>query len=988
MRNKIILENSTNLWRALVVVVGGCGTITTAALSSCTTTDYNSTRISKSAHIHHHQKEDPSCDRQYLKEEGEGQQSNSHVHCGKQSHLRTSEAYLERKQPERPTSESLTAFPFSSLSKRRDSNSSTSVLPLTTFARAPRGHDALTDDPTAMAFSTVAAQQQQQKYKIVDYDFVVVGNGNAGNAAVETLQQQCPGATIALVDPLRRPPRTASSASSSRQQQHLDYYATFATGLDPHNRIVKLLESHHDSSSHDATFERQRGGAVKTSANATSTANTTTTCAPPNVRLRYRHAILLATGNHGAPPPVYLIDPNAQSRIMELRPSFRPFVSKVGAGGESSSDAPIGQLRPFVPAMRVRELAVEAAARGETVGVLGSGWDAIDLAVEVASAAVGTAAAATSTMASPPPSPPWMIYGSAGPASHILPNYLSAAVAKRLRSRKAASTAEGRVRILDRTLIRYINLEEDKKNKAHIQMYTAKSHDFLDTQRINVDLLVITGDGNAVLPTEDIPKSLRESSLRGSAEGRHWYKSWSQLTYDDENSETGASSSNTSRDKLLLCYKDDGRIVVNPEFSACTGVFAAGSAAKCGNSLTGHTNVAGMGAVDGPASGRVAATNMSRSFYNKGRGLFSQTTSTHRIASKDPVPIWRSDFLSYDVNQRTVSSLASVGIHALCVGHCDSERYSTHGVWWTNLAAQKRLLARQQQDEEDIQEKGVTVQGRDRSAKQRRRRVGKKASHPVYGLGIVFYLDRTGKIQGVMTWGLPFSDNDLQLNNDLVQRMKEIIVRSNISGGYIYSPSAPFSLGSESQMHMSDQLTLQSRRLLATAFSSLADQVQVFPKPLHRYTEVRPPRVRSVGVLKRNDDGHGQGVLGEDMFYGQTSSMGQEDRSPVPMKPIAGVGFASPQAGTLVESPATDDETPSLYAQRRNSVRTKNVSYQTVQNMHNFYLHEHREKQFDDNEALARPPKEEPLWIRKGDERRQTNAAESRSASLRAAFGA
>jgi hypothetical protein len=143
--------------------------------------------------------------------------------------------------------------------------------------------------------------------------------------------------------------------------------------------------------------------------------------------------------------------------------------------------------------------------------------------------------------------------------------------------------------------------------------------------------------------------------------------------------------------------------------------------------------------------------------------------------------------------------------------------------------------------------------------------------------------------------------------------------------------------------------------------------------------------------LKRNDDGHGQGVLGEDMFYGQTSSLDQENRSPVPVKPIAGVGFASPQAGTLVESPTTDDDNdkaPSLYTQRRNSVRTKNVSYQSVQNMHNFYIHEHREKQFDDNEALARPPKEEPLWMRKGDERRQTNAAEARSASLRAAFGA
>jgi Apoptosis-inducing factor, mitochondrion-associated, C-term len=514
-----------------------------------------------------------------------------------------------------------------------------------------------------------------------------------------------------------------------------------------------------------------------------------------------------------------------------------------------------------------------------------------------------------------------------------------------------------------------------------------------------------------VLPTDDIPKSLLESSSSSSGmDGRSWYKAWSQLTYDhadegyNSNNTDNSSNSNVSISdkKLLLCYKDDGRVAVNPEFAACTGVFAAGSVAKCGNSLTGHANVAGVGAVDGPASGRVAAINMARNYYDnkhsrEGGGLFGSrqttTTSAYRIVSKDPVPVWRSDLLSYDANAKTMSSLASVGIYALCVGHCDSERFSTHGVWWTNLAAQKRLAARQQQDEQyAMEEKNGIDQGQDRSPKQQRRRLRKKSSSPVYGLGIVFYLDRTGKIHGVMTWGIPFSNNDLQLNNDLVQQMKQIIVRSHISGGFAYAPSAPFTLGSESQMLVSHQLTFASRQLLATAFSSLDDDVQDFPRPLHRFTEVRPPRVRSVGVLKRNDDGHGQGVLGEDMFYGQSSSIEQTDPSPVPMKPIAGVGFASPQSGTVEESPPADNgngkASSSTYMQRRASVRTRNVSYQSAQNMHNFFLHEHREKQFEDNEALARPPKEEPLWIRKGDEKRQTNAAESRSAALRAAFGA
>ena len=54
-----------------------------------------------------------------------------------------------------------------------------------------------------------------------------------------------------------------------------------------------------------------------------------------------------------------------------------------------------------------------------------------------------------------------------------------------------------------------------------------------------------------------------------------------------------------------------------------------------------------------------------------------------------------------------------------------------------------------------------------------------RGSLPVYGSGVVYYLSRSGKIEGIMLWGLPFSSipNNVHssLNTELVDRLKEII---------------------------------------------------------------------------------------------------------------------------------------------------------------------------------------------------------------------
>lgn len=447
--------------------------------------------------------------------------------------------------------------------------------------------------------------------------------------------------------------------------------------------------------------------------------------------------------------------------------------------------------------------------------------------------------------------------------------------------------------------------------------------------------------GNAVQPTLHIPPHLQESR-----DGRVWYESWSQL------------SMKSSRDpSMIVCYKDDGRIVVNSELCAATGVYAAGSVAKCGNALTGHADVAGQGVHDATMAGKVAALNMARHYKQNGFFNFSSDDGPLPAVMRDAIPVWRSDVLSYDDGKRRPTSLSSVGIQALCVGTCDSERYTTHGVWWTNQSAQQRILRLLEQDEATYGDSSTDMTPKQN--KRRRQRL-KESTKMVYGFGVVYYLDRTGRIQGVMTWGLPFAKGSQhEINPQLLEIIKEVILTN---GGMN-------SLETElDQMRMSQYLADTSRTLVAMAFSESTQEAHSshqlegpgadFPRPLHRFTDNKPMGIRSHGVLKRRD-GHGQGILGEDLFSRYT----QVVPDPSPPKPVTGgVGYASQDA-------------------------QGQKSYQAAWNWYDYQVFEQRELRWTENENLARPPKEDALWIRKGDETRNVSAAETRAAVMDSVVG-
>ena len=475
--------------------------------------------------------------------------------------------------------------------------------------------------------------------------------------------------------------------------------------------------------------------------------------------------------------------------------------------------------------------------------------------------------------------------------------------------------------------------------------------------------------GTATLPTTSGP-----SYLESAREGRVWYQTWSQLLASD-NSSSPHSSALHSNNNILACYADDGRIAVNAELSAGNGVYAAGSVAKYPNPWTGSADVAGVGIEEGTEAGMVAGSNMARDFYQHssnqhssslfGFGGSKKDSETYQNKShlKHPIPVWRSDQTRHSVGDKR-DGLKDAGIYALCVGTCDSERFSTQGFWWTNQS--KRL--KQWLDDDTVGDSNDTSQT---SRRRRTKRLGKNPASslkPVYGRGIVYYMDQdSGHIQGVMIWGLPFTENDGSeaLNSSLVQQMQKII---QTNGGFR-------NLGQDSEserVQFVDFLTQSSRRILVEALSPFSPQriaPDVLPRPLIRYTEVRPASMRRVRVLNRKQEARGHGFLGEDLF---SRSASIEEVPPGKLPDFD--NLRELDTNEIFYEPKFSKD---ISREDRTAARKARA-----QSLKNWVIWDWYQSRWEENEELARPPKEEHLWLRKGDEDRGVSSKDRFNESL------
>ena len=427
---------------------------------------------------------------------------------------------------------------------------------------------------------------------------------------------------------------------------------------------------------------------------------------------------------------------------------------------------------------------------------------------------------------------------------------------------------------------------------------------------------------------------------------------------------------------FITCFLDDGRVSVNSELMAASSLFAAGSLAKYPNARTGQADVAGGSHMSAELSGEVAARNMVGD-----KNHVTQSRNQHLPSLQESIPIWRSDVIPYlppaqanEINasrmeatqQASTLALYSMGIHALCVGRCDSEGMATHGFWWTNTNQQTNGVENDSENNRHINNVGVEEKDDSRRLKLvgpstfmkrlTQRTTMSKSNRgvlPVFGSGVVFYLDRSGNIQGVMLWGLPFSENpnDVHsaINCSLVERMKDVI-RSNgeiaiqdhsdtITTDNLVNIDVDllsyFHLAEESKFLASMALTGSMR---SREWDSVRPEITVSGRPLHRYTPLKSVELTNLGKMRRKDD-NGQLAEENDLFYATVRHSSLDSMRQVEKNRPPSLNRIYPMQGG---AEANFGE----YAQE------KEREWKRVQS------------------ERSRPPKEEPLWLRQGEEHR------------------
>ncbi|KAL7537394.1 hypothetical protein ACHAXR_008866 [Thalassiosira sp. AJA248-18] len=824
---------------------------------------------------------------------------------------------------------------------------SSSQQPIILASSSPRNYI-----PPSTHLSTLDKEKNDKndtQQNTIECDYVIIGHGKAGRSAVQTIQQLDPSAKIVIVDP-----NNNNNRHQSMQHNNVNIAMKKRSIL---NNKASMGSIHHLPTRASYIDHSQKLIHVHPITNPSSTKNNNAS----STNIHYRKSALLATGSRGAPPPESCIRQDAWSRILELRSTtLPPSAMQMHNVQSAPSNASAIKSIPVLDPPTVRSLSIMAAYQGATVAIMGSGFDALELAAYCARVSKESPSSPSNRQQSNDKKV-LLIFGNSSPMSNRLPRYLSAAVTKRLRSFG--------MEVEERAMTRYISMDTPMTSNTaagrngkssnriiaqpQLELYTVKSYDNLDSKRMLADLLVLAPsvdglNGTAVVPTA----SSTQSFTYTSSTNKSIHLPWSSLISPP----------------LLTCYLDDGRIMVNSEFHAASSLYAAGSVAKYPNARTGQAEVAGGRHVSAEVAGEAAARNM---VYSGSVDSLGSSCYVH-----ESIPVWRSDVIPYlpgphssgDTTQQTQSNstlaLYSMGIHALCVGRCNSEGMATHGFWWTNTSQSSE--SKNGSDSNDKGSKSIGPNAFMRRATKRATLSNSKASSsssrgslPVYGSGVVFYLDRSGNIEGVMTWGLPFSANpkDAQssLNNELVERMKNM-VRSN--GGIAIqdhsdqilreNSGANIDVGLLSYLHLVEESKyLASMALSGSSATREGSKIQpirvnVLGRPLHRYTPTKPVELTNLGKMHRRDES-GHLTEEDDLFYSKTivsSTMGsssqrvQESGRPPSLKRVYPMQGGTSLAGTAERALEKAME------QRRIQIER------------------------------SRPPKEEPLWVRQGEEHR------------------
>ena len=479
------------------------------------------------------------------------------------------------------------------------------------------------------------------------------------------------------------------------------------------------------------------------------------------------------------------------------------------------------------------------------------------------------------------------------------------------------------------------------------------------------------------------------ANLPAAQRHKNKHQSWSQICLDDS----------------ITCYANDGRIAVNTQLHATSGVYAAGSVARFpDNAVSGSAKVAGGGG--GKMNSKMAGvfvadrmaldflmkkhddTNMSSSLSNlfaskqqqqqqqQQQELLPTTTtiatSNHSFSS-DFIPMWRSDQSHYDSNNTSNNALGKIGVQALCVGNCNADSMATHGYWWTNRTRKKRRNSTRM---------NMNMIAHDGIRKRRTNNMN-GSSRSVYGVGVVYYFDSvSGRLCGIMTWGLPNTNPNGELNDELVERMK-LLLKTNGQAAAVMSDDGDsrnndLTLSSHHLAHETKHLALLALALDQTTAEGKRNTqaVSIFhangevAKPLHMFVPSKVVNHANVklGWLKRSNkrgaaDPHNQAA---GLFVQNKDAYTAINRPPslvriYPMHQYSAIGgFLSSLYGGGNDDNDDNDDT-----EDDDEMSTEE----------------------EDDHDHGRPLEEDPLWLRKKDASRGRTKVEMYSDAYRHNIG-
>ncbi|CAM9701740.1 unnamed protein product, partial [Laminaria digitata] len=608
------------------------------------------------------------------------------------------------------------------------------------------------------------------------YPYVIVGYGVAGQAALRSLLALDPHARVLVIDaqhpppPDRKPPNSPASAGLPSTKPHGKGGAGGLAGVGPPWGANAGSGVEFAMGARATALDADRGTITISTKHAPGGEGTEGGLGKTILEEVKFGRCLLALGSRPRPPPPGFVDPAVWGGV-----------SMLGARAGGGAD---------------REELSREVTSGKSVTVVGSSWQALELACSLQEGRSGSTEKSSGGVSR-------MVFPDFAPLDHVLPRYLSTALLRRLNAKKIKTIGHSSLRWVgpsSRSLPApppppppLTTTPLPQPRGGHADFADGKT-DFADGKNdsgTEVDREFSIVATYSAVEAEGLARGLgyyqrsatqQQSSLDGGHKRDAHQHQQQRLQVMTAHSFDHLDTATHSTDRVILAGVDvaplsvtldlhgkdnaghdilgpiarnkragtlevdkkGGAVVVNAELAATSRVWAAGDVACFPSQAHGGRRLVLRSADHAYHSGKLAGENMAV-------GSTSATVQKVVLGASGCGQATGGGGRRYCHSPAFIGEAPLAGVRMATVGDC-SAALPTHGFWWTNNAtgltrkttafSMKKALTR---TPDSGDRGGVTL---------RSRKTARRDFTPVFGTGVVFYTDGA-EVMGAMLWGFP-----------------------------------------------------------------------------------------------------------------------------------------------------------------------------------------------------------------------------------------